>query len=59
MERNHANIFQSRKNNERWQKRGPPQDQRPPNQLEITNLVNEKPLLFAEFVKTFMKSLLA
>jgi hypothetical protein len=59
MEINNANRFQPRQNNEKWQKRGPPQDQRPPNQLETTNMVNEEAPPFAELVRTFMKSLLA
>jgi hypothetical protein len=41
MERSHANRFQPR-TNERWQRKGPPQDQRPPNQLEATNLVEHE-----------------
>jgi len=29
-------------NNKKWQKRGPPQDQRPPNQLETANMVHDE-----------------
>jgi hypothetical protein len=42
MERSQNNKFQPRPNNEKWQKKCPPQDQRPPNQLESTNMVNEE-----------------
>jgi hypothetical protein len=42
MERSQNNRFQPRPNNEKWQKKGPPQDQRPPNKLESTNVVNEE-----------------
>jgi hypothetical protein len=41
MERAQNNRFQPRPNNERWQRKSP-QYQRPPNQLESTNLVNEE-----------------
>jgi hypothetical protein len=40
--RSQNNRFQPRPNNERWQKKGPPKDQRPPNQLESNNVVNEE-----------------
>jgi hypothetical protein len=42
MERSQNNRFQPRPNNDRWQKKGPPQDQRPLNQLESNNVVNEE-----------------
>jgi hypothetical protein len=42
MERAQNNRFQPRLNNERWQRKNPPQDQRPPNQLESTNIVKEE-----------------
>ena len=42
MERSQNNRFQPRPNNEKWKKKGPPQDQRPPNQLESNNVVNEE-----------------
>jgi hypothetical protein len=42
MEKSQNNRFQPRPNNDRWQKKGPPQDQRPPNQLESNNVVNEE-----------------
>jgi len=44
MERSQSqnNSFQPRPNNERWQKKGPPQEKRPPNQLESNNAVNEE-----------------
>jgi hypothetical protein len=38
MERAQNNRFQPRPNNERWPRKSPPQDQRPPNQLESTNV---------------------
>jgi hypothetical protein len=59
MERSQANTFQPRKNNERWQRKGPPQDQRPPNQLETTNMVQQRLLLFVELVKNFTRNPLA
>jgi len=42
MDRSQNNRFQPRPNNEKWKKKGPPQDQRPPNQLESNNVVNEE-----------------
>jgi hypothetical protein len=42
MEISQNNIFQPRPNNDRWKKKVPPQDQRPPNQLESNNVVNEE-----------------
>jgi hypothetical protein len=59
MERSQANRFQPRQNNERWQSKGPPQDQRPPNQLEATNMAHKKLLLFVELVKNFKRNPLA
>jgi hypothetical protein len=53
MERNNANRFQPRQNNEKWQKRGPPQDQRPPNQLEATNMVNDEAPPFCRACEDF------
>jgi hypothetical protein len=53
MERNSANRFQPRKNNEKSQKRGPPQDQRPPNPLESTNMVNEEAPPFCRACEDF------
>jgi hypothetical protein len=38
---NQNNKFQPRPGNERWQKKTPQQEQRPPNQLESNNVVNE------------------
>jgi ribonuclease HI/transposase InsO family protein len=38
---NFNNRFQPRPSNERWQKKAPQQEQRPPNQLESNNVVNE------------------
>jgi hypothetical protein len=38
---NQNNRFQPRPGNERWQKKTPQQEQRPPNQLESNNVVNE------------------
>lgn len=40
MERNQAGWFQNR-GNEKWQKRGPPNEHRPPNPLESTNIVDD------------------
>jgi hypothetical protein len=42
MEISQANRFHPRTNNERWKRNRPPQDQRPPNQLEATNLVEHE-----------------
>jgi hypothetical protein len=38
---NFNNRFQPRPSNEIWQKKSPQQEQRPPNQLESNNVVNE------------------
>jgi len=47
MEISQANRFLPRKNNERWQRKVPPRDQMPPNQLETTNMVQrESPPFF-------------
>jgi hypothetical protein len=53
MERNNANRFQPRKNNEKWQKKGHPQDQRPPNQLDSTNIVNDEAPPFCRACEDF------
>jgi hypothetical protein len=53
MERSQANRFQPRKNNERWQKKGPSQDQRPPNQLEATNMVQQEAPPFCRACEEF------
>jgi hypothetical protein len=43
MERSQSNCFPPRGNGrQEWQKRGPPHDHRPPNQLEATNMVNHE-----------------
>jgi len=50
MERAQNNTFQPRPNNERWKRKSPPRDQRLPNQLESTNLVNEEdPPFYRDF----------
>jgi len=53
MERRNSNRFQPRQNNEKWQKRGPPQDQRPLNQFESTNMVNEEAPHFCKACEDF------
>jgi hypothetical protein len=53
MERSNSNRFQLRKNNETWQKKGPPQDQRLPNHLESTNMVNEEAPPFCRACEDF------
>lgn len=40
MERNQAGRFQNR-DNDRWKKRGPPSENRPPNTFESNNLVDD------------------
>lgn len=52
MERSQANRFQPNPNKE-WQRRGIPQDQRPPNQLEATNMVQEEVPPFCRACKDF------
>lgn len=41
MERSQNNRFQNKPNKD-WQRKGPPQDQRPPNPLDSTNIVQEE-----------------
>jgi hypothetical protein len=53
MERSQNNRFQPRPNNEKWQKKGPPQDQRPPNQLESNNVVNQEIAPFCRACEDF------
>jgi len=55
MERSNGNRFQPRQNNERWQRKAPPQDERPPNQLEATNLVEQQDPPFCRACNDFHK----
>jgi hypothetical protein len=57
METSYTNRFHPRKN-ERWQRKGPPQDQRPPNQLEATICLSTRLHLFVGLVMISMKNLL-
>ena len=41
MERSQNNRFQNKPNKD-WQRKGSPQDQRPPNPLDSTNMVQEE-----------------
>lgn len=52
MERCQTNRFQPKTNKE-WQRRGPPQDQRPPNQSESTNMVQEEVPPYCRACKDF------
>jgi hypothetical protein len=53
MERSQNNRFQPRQNNDRWQRKGLPQDQRPPNQLESNNVVHEEAPPFCRACENF------
>jgi hypothetical protein len=53
MERSQNNRFQPRQNNDKWQRKGPPQDQRPPNQLESNNVVHEEAPSFCKGCEDF------
>ena len=53
MERSQNNRFQPRPNNDRWQRKGLPQDQRPPNQLESNNVVYEEAPPFCRACEDF------
>jgi hypothetical protein len=53
MERSQVNKFQPRQNNEKCQKKGPPQDQRPPNQLEAMNVVQQETPPFCRACEEF------
>jgi hypothetical protein len=53
MERSQANKFQPRKNNERWKIKGAHQDQRPPNQLKATNMVQQEAPPFYQTCEKF------
>lgn len=43
MERSQAQSFQPRNNNNVWHKKGPSNEQRPPNPLEFANILDEAP----------------
>jgi hypothetical protein len=53
MERSQNNRFQPRPNNDTWQRKGLPQDQRPPNQLESNNMVHEEAPPFCRACEDF------
>jgi len=52
MERAQANRFHP-KRNEKWQKKAPSQEQRPPNPLESTNLVDHQAIPFCRPCEDF------
>jgi len=53
MERSQVNRFKPRQNNEKWKNKGPPQDHRPPNQLEVMNVVQQETPPFCRACEAF------